>query len=132
VVRPITLAGFFLIRGPDPAPPAIKTEESDPRSAPAEKRPGNPGPRGRAAAKDMPKEARAFIDLLKNEQPLLVTITRTPEQIAVEATYPGLRPLAGRLINFFLEETLRDLNRGGPRPAPIEEAVPRGRRERPR
>lgn len=53
--------------------------------------------------KDPWGELKLLMELGKVEQPLLLTAVRAPEQITVDMTYPGLRPLVARIINLTLD-----------------------------
>ncbi len=137
MARPMTLVSFLLVSGgskseeksspPDkvekgpekgkkvdpskPAPPREKFEQGEK----AEKA-GQAGPN---PAEE--KRLKQFVELIKTEEPLLLSVTRAPDQLMAEATYPGLRPFVARLTNFFLEEFYRSRGeaRGIPRPKEV-------------
>lgn len=115
LVRPLSGIGYYLMArsGADTAqaieakPPEPKVK-IDKRPAPkVEKQPND----GEA------KAMKQFLDLLKTEEPLLASLTRTPDHIVVEATYPGLRPLVSRLINLFIDMAHRPPAKA---PPPVE------------
>jgi hypothetical protein len=69
----------------------------------------------------VPKEAHQLFDLIKTEKPVVLTLTRTSDYLAADASYPGLRPLLARVTNFFLEERFRAREAIQPRPDEAKE-----------
>jgi hypothetical protein len=45
----------------------------------------------------------AFLKLASEEEPLVVSLTRRPDHMAWEASYPGLKRLVPKLVDFLIE-----------------------------
>jgi hypothetical protein len=114
MIRPLTLASYWLLRS---APSPDRVPFDTPEKRRSRQRLEEPSAPPKEAA---PKEMQDFLEILKNEEALMVNMSRTKDHLEMEATYPGLRPLLARLINFALEQEARGRSGGVPFGGKIE------------
>src|SRR5439155_23095932 len=99
-VKPISLASLWMV--------GVRSEARPP--VPAAK----PVPPGGAETTDAPppaaqpparpdKTAERALQLLSKEQPLILTVTRKPDQITVQASYTGLKLLVPKVTDLLIE-----------------------------